>query len=213
MDENMKWFGRTQLETAAAALEKNGFRARVFEGREEALAYLLEAAQGAETLGFGGSMTLTELGLAARVAELGKQTLVHGRPGLSMQERIAIMKEQQRCDLFFTSTNALTLRGHLVNIDGTGNRVCAMAFGPKKVIVVVGANKLAKDLEAGLTRARHAAAPPNARRLGYDTPCAKTGQCSDCNSPQRICRITTIIEKKPSLSDVEIVLINESLGY
>lgn len=213
MDENMKWLMEKQLETAAAALVKNGFEVQVFQARDSAMDYLLQKAQGAQSVGFGGSMTLAELGLASRVAELGKQTLVHGRAGLSMDERILIMKEQLRCELFFTSTNALTLKGHLVNIDATGNRVCSMAFGPGRVIVVAGVNKLTPDLESALARIKETACPPNARRLGYDTPCAKTGFCNDCNSPQRICRITTIIEKKPRLTDVEVVLINENLGY
>ena len=124
-----------------------------------------------------------------------------------------MMQEQLGCDLFFTSTNALTLKGHLVNIDATGNRVGAMVFGPRRVIVVAGANKIATDLEAALARVKTFACPPNARRLGFDTPCAHTGLCTDCNSPQRICRVTTIIERQPRATDLAVCLVNEDLGY
>lgn len=213
MDENLRWHRRRLMEEAAASLEKNGIPAALFEDCEEALAYLQQEAMEAETIGFGGSMSLSELGLAALLEKSGKTTLVHGRRGLSPEERRAVMQEQLGCDLFFTSTNALTLTGFLVNIDATGNRVCSMAFGPKKVIVVAGTNKVTADLESALRRVKEVACPPNARRLGFNTPCARTGLCSDCNSPDRICRITTIIEKKPRATDLRVCLINEDLGY
>lgn len=213
MDENLRWHSRQLMEHAAAALKKNGFSVALFDSREEALPFLQQEAATAATVGFGGSMSLEELGLPALLEKAGKKALIHGRQGLTGEERRQIMQEQLACDLFFTSTNALTLTGHLVNIDATGNRVCSMAFGPQKVIVVAGANKIAADLEAALKRVKEVASPANARRLGYDTPCAKTGLCSDCNSPQRICRITTILEKKPRLTDITVCLINENLGY
>ena len=158
-------------------------------------------------------MTLAELGLSQRLAAQGKKLLVHGRPELTPEERRQVMQEQLGCDLFVTSTNALTLKGQVVNIDATGNRFCAMAFGPKRVIVVAGANKISENLDDALVRVRQVASPPNARRLGYDTPCAKTGRCSDCNSPGRICRITTIIDRRPRATELLICLINEDLGY
>jgi hypothetical protein len=213
MDENLRWHRGRLMAEAAASLEKNGIPTAVFEGREEALAYLQQEAGNAETVGFGGSMSLAELGLIAIMEKSGKKTLVHGRRGLSSEERRSVMQEQLNCALFFTSTNALTLGGHLVNIDATGNRVGAMMFGPKKVIVVAGSNKIAADLESALKRVKEVACPPNARRLGYHTPCAVTGMCSDCNSPERICRVTTIIERKPRATDLRVCLINEDLGY
>ncbi|TYO95029.1 YkgG family uncharacterized protein [Geothermobacter ehrlichii] len=213
MDEHFQWHRRRLLEQAAAALEKHGFPTRVCDAREEAIRYLLEEAASADTVGFGGSMTLAELGLVSEMEQAGKKVLVHGRPGLGPEERRQVMRQQLTCDLFLTSTNALTLNGQLVNIDATGNRACSMAFGPKKVIVVAGANKISADLESALKRVREVACPPNARRLGFDTPCAKTGLCSDCNSPQRICRITTIIERQPRATDLRVCLVNENLGY
>ncbi len=213
MDDNLRWRRQQLMETAGAALEKNGFATMLFPSRQEAVPYLMQAAAEATTVGFGGSMTITELGLAGFLAQAGKKTLLHTLPGLSPAERRQVMQEQLGCDLFFTSTNALTLKGQLVNIDATGNRVGAMAFGPKRVIVVAGANKLVVDLDSALKRIKEMASPPNARRLGYKTPCAQTGVCSDCNSPQRICRITTIIEKCPRATDIQVCLINEDFGY
>jgi hypothetical protein len=213
MDDNLRWHRRLRMDQAAAALNTNGMPTVVFDGRAEALAYLLAEAQPAGKVGFGGSMTIAELALAEHLENAGKKILNHGKPGLGLEERRQVMQEQLACDLFFTSTNALTLKGHLVNIDATGNRVGAMFFGPSRVMVVAGANKIVADLESALARVREYACPPNARRLGFDTPCAHTGKCSDCHSPQRICRITTIIERKPRFTDLRICLINEDLGY
>ena len=101
----------------------------------------------------------------------------------------------------------------LVNLDGTGNRVAAMIFGPKKVILAVGMNKVVTDLEAARERIKRYAAPVNARRVGYKTPCAQTGVCSDCSSPQRICNAWSIIEGQPVPGRIHVVLIGEDLGY
>ncbi len=213
MDANLRWHRSLLMEQASAGLKKNGFGTVLFEDRDSALEWLAAEAKDARTVGFGGSMTLVELGMIERMERLGKRILFHSRPELAPEERRQIMQEQLGCDLFFTSTNALTVGGHLVNIDATGNRVCSMAFGPRKVIVVAGSNKIATDVEGALKRVKEVACPPNARRLGFDTPCSKTGQCSDCNSPQRICRITTIIERQPRASQLQVCLINEDLGF
>jgi len=213
MDDNMRWHRRRLMEQASAALEKNGFKVALFDERQSALEWLSTEAAGAATVGIGGSMTLVELGLGERLEAAGKVVYSHSRPELAAPERRQVMQEQLGCEIFFTSTNALTVGGHLVNIDATGNRVGAMAFGPRKVMVVAGANKITLDVESALRRVREVACPPNARRLGFDTPCAKTGLCTDCNSPQRICRITTIIERRPRATDLQICLVNEDLGY
>ena len=213
MDDHVRWQRGMLLEKTAVALEKHGFRSVVFSSRVEALPFLLTEAAAAATVGFGGSMTLAELGLARQIEALGKRTLIHSRSGLSAAERRAVMQEQLNCDLFFTSSNAVTLDGILVNIDATGNRICAMVFGPPRVWVVVGSNKIVADVPAALKRIKEIVAPPNAHRLGFKTPCAVTGLCSDCDSPERICRVTTIIERKPRVTEIGVCLINEDLGY
>jgi hypothetical protein len=116
-------------------------------------------------------------------------------------------------DLFLSSSNAVTLNGELVNIDGVGNRVNSTNFGPGKVILVVGYNKIVEDVQEAIQRIKNVAAPLNARRLNVDVPCAKVGKCVDCNSPNRICRAIVIHERKPSLTDILVILVGEELGF
>ncbi len=213
MDESLRWHRRLLLEKTAEALRRNGFSAAVFADRREVRPFLLAAARDAETVGFGGSITLAQIGFAGELKRAGKKLLIHGRPGLDPAERFALMRRQLSCDIFFSSTNALTLKGQLVNIDGTGNRVGAMAFGPPKVVVIVGVNKIVHDLDSALRRIKEEVVPPNAHRMGYAPPCTKTGICVDCDSPERVCRITTIIERQPRDTQITVCLVNENLGY
>ena len=211
--ELVDWTHEQRCRKAVAALEKNGFTALYCATSQEAFDYIVAEAAGAATVGFGGSMSVVDLKVADRLGELGKELLIHGAPGLSPAERVAIMRRQLTCDLFLSGTNALTLGGWLVNIDATGNRVGSMLFGPAKVIVVAGRNKI---VDGGVTeaigRVKEWASPPNARRLSYKTPCATTGVCSDCHAPDRICRITTVIDRKPRLTDLRVLVVNEDLG-
>jgi L-lactate utilization protein LutB len=212
MNEWAAWEVTKRLEIASDALEKNGFRVSICADRESAVARVLEEVGDARTVGFGGSVTLMELGLPERLAALGRECLIHGAPGLSPEERIAVMRRQLTCDVFLTGANAVTLDGKLVNIDATGNRIGAMTFGPHKVVVVAGANKLTADAHEALKRVKAWVAPPNARRLSFRTPCAETGVCSDCRSPDRICRVVHIQERRPRLTDTAVVLVGDSLG-
>jgi hypothetical protein len=116
-------------------------------------------------------------------------------------------------DLFLSSVNAVTLNGELVNVDGIGNRVNSTNFGPGKVILIAGCNKIVEDVQEAIKRIKNVAAPLNARRLNIDVPCAKVGRCVDCNTPSRICRVVTIHERKPSLTDILIILVGEELGF
>ncbi|MEW6489978.1 MAG: lactate utilization protein [Thermodesulfobacteriota bacterium] len=212
MNEWAAWEVSKRLEIAGKALEDNGFRVWVCPDREGAVAKVVEEVGEARTVGFGGSVTLVELGLPQRLAKAGRECLIHGAPGLTPEERLVTMRRQLTCDVFLTGANAVTLDGKLVNIDATGNRVGAMTFGPGKVVVVAGANKLAADVHEAVRRVKAWAAPPNARRLSFKTPCAETGVCSDCRSPDRICRVVHIQERRPRLTDTAVVLVGESLG-
>ena len=117
-------------------------------------------------------------------------------------------------DLFLSSANAITLNGELVNIDGIGEvRVNSTNFGPGKVILVVGYNKIVEDVQEAIKRIKNVAVPLNARRLNIDVPCAKAGKCVDCNSPNQISRVIVIHERKPSLTDILIILVGEELGF
>jgi hypothetical protein len=198
---------------AVEALNKKGFTAVYCADSGKAVDYILKESGEAVTIGFGGSMSVTGLQLGDKLKEMGKQLLNHGVADLSQEERLEIMRRQLNCDLFLTGTNALTLTGCLVNTDGAGNRVAAMIFGPRKVIVVAGRNKLVSDTEGALHRIKDYAAPPNAKRLKCNTPCAVTGFCADCSSPDRICRITSVIEYKPRFTDIHVLVVNEDLGF
>jgi len=161
-----------------------------------------------------GSMTAGGMGLWEAIAKLPDVKLIDPyRPELSREEGLEQRRLGLAADLMIASANAITLDGKLVNLDGMGNRVAAMAFGPKKVILVVGMNKVAPDLESAIARVKHYAAPVNAIRLGLPTPCVETGLCADCKSPQRICNIWSIIEGSMVKDRIHVKLVGENLGY
>jgi L-lactate utilization protein LutB len=194
-------------------LTKKHFTAVYCASAQEASDYIMKEAEAARNVGFGGSLSVADLKLTTRLAERGKEILNHGFPDLTPEQKLTIMKRQQTCDLFLSGTNAVTLDGCLVNIDGNGNRVAAMIYGPSKVIVVVGRNKIVEgDVGDAIRRIKDKSAPPNAMRLGKQTPCAATGFCCDCDSPQRICHVTTVIDSKPSLTDFHVLVVNEDMG-
>lgn len=188
-------------------LEKRGYKASVFSGKEEAANYLQEKIV-KRNIAFGGSMTLQQLGLYEKLKEKNA-VLWH------WQQTTAVLPLAQQADVYLSSVNGLSYNGEWVNIDGTGNRVAALIYGPKEVYLVVGRNKIAPDLDSALDRAKNIAAPLNAKRLNADTPCAVKGdRCYDCDSPGRICRVTAIFDYKPNgIEHYEFVIIDEDLGY
>ncbi len=212
--ELVSWSHEQKCEKAVESLGKNGFTAVYCRTARQAFDYIVKESESAQTVGFGGSMSVVDLGVQARLAEQGKEILNHSAAGLDREERLAVMRRQLTCDLFLSGANAVTLSGILVNVDATGNRVGSMLFGPKQVIVVAGRNKLVDgDVAAAVKRVKDFACPPNAKRLNFNTPCAKTGFCCDCNSPERICRITTVIDRKPRLTDMHVLVVNEEMGF
>ena len=161
-----------------------------------------------------GSMSAVGMGLWDSIAALPEVTLIDPyRPELSPEEAMELRRRGLTADVMIASTNAITLDGRLVNLDGMGNRVAAMAFGPKKVILVVGMNKVAPDLESAVARVKHYAAPVNNIRYGLKNPCVETGLCSDCKTPQRICNMWSIIEGHMIKDRIHVKLVGENLGY
>jgi hypothetical protein len=161
-----------------------------------------------------GSMTSVGMGLWEAIADLPGVTLLDPyQPELSPDEAMAIRRQGMIADVMIASTNAITLDGVLVNLDGMGNRVAAMAFGPKQVILVVGMNKVAPDLESAVARVKHYAAPINNIRLGYKNPCVETGLCADCRTPGRICNLWSTIEGHMIKDRIHVKLVGENLGY
>lgn len=161
-----------------------------------------------------GSLTTVGLGLWEKIAELpGVQVINPYLPGISPEESFELRRKGMTADVMIASSNAITLDGKLVNLDATGNRVASMCFGPKKVILVVGMNKVAPDLDTAMARVKHYAAPVNSIRLGFDNPCKESGLCSDCRSPQRLCNMWSIIEGHMIKDRIHVKLVGENLGY
>lgn len=207
------WLFEQKCRALTDALAKRHFTAVYCPTSADAAAYILREAESARSIGFGGSYTVAGLDVQKKLTAAGKTIYDHGTPGLSPEQKVAAMNAELTCDLFLSGTNAVTESGVLVNIDGNGNRVAAMSYGPKKVIVVVGRNKIVEGgIEAAIARVKRVAAPANAKRLDRATPCAVTGFCANCDSPQRICHVTTIIDSKPGRSDFHVLVVNEDLG-
>ncbi len=194
-------------------LSKNGFDTHFVEDVYEAKSLLFEMSKPYLTFGIGGSDTVRSIGIVQQLKDAGKIVYDHWIEGLTKEQDLELRLMQGRCDCFLCSANAITVSGELVNVDGIGNRVSAMCFGPKKVIVVAGINKIVPDISSAIKRIKEIAAPLRAKSLGLSTPCVKTGKCTECDSPQRICRITTIIHKKPVLTDLSVIIVNKQLGY
>jgi len=194
------------------ALKKNQIDAFYVSNREEALKKVLSMIPAGSSVGYGGSLTLDELKIKEVLKEGHYQFLDRGRSGVSAEEMFRLRRESLLSDVFLCSTNALTRDGKLVNIDGIGNRLAALTFGPKKVIVVAGINKIVDDLEQGVKRIRNQVAPLHARRRGWKVPCANTGTCMDCRSVDRICGTITITEFPREKGRITVILVGESLG-
>lgn len=197
----------------AEALRKNHFEAVFFKTRDEAIQYILPLIPQNGSIGFGGSETIKQLDLISEFESKHANILNHNKPGLSPEEAFEIRRSQLVCDVFLTSTNAITHDGKLVNTDGTGNRVAAMIFGPKTIIVIAGINKIVANVDDAYKRIETIAAPQNNIRLSLPNPCTKTGICMNCTSPKRICNVTTVLHKKPTLSNIHVIIIGEELGY
>lgn len=188
--------------------ENHGFQTSYFKTGEEASTYMAEQIKG-ETVAFGGSMTLKSMKLD-EILSRDNQVIWHwNEPG-----RETTMRARD-CSVYVCSANGVSETGELVNIDGTGNRVAMTVFGPRKVYFVVGFNKIEPDLHSAISRAKNVAAPKNAVRLQVKTPCVANGgdHCYDCNSPDRICRGTLITDRPSMGMEVEVVFVDQEMGY
>lgn len=188
--------------------EAHGFQTSFFETKDEAVNYLTAQLTGTE-VAFGGSVTLQEMGLAEALKKNNEVVWHWLAPGMDT------LKKAREAKIYITSANGVSQTGELVNIDGTGNRVSQTLFGPEKTYFVIGKNKICPDLQAALNYAKNVAAPKNALRLNRKTPCAANGgdRCYHCNSPEKICHATVILEQPCGTMKVEVVFVNEILGY
>ncbi len=183
-----------EVQTLIKSLKSNRFDpVEYVEKAADAAKLVLDMIPPEAKVGMGGSTSLMQLGVVDVLMKRGQLT-------------------RSRPEIYLTGSNAITLDGKLVNTDMTGNRVTSMIFGPKQVIVIVGLNKLVKDVPAALDRIKSVIAPNIARNAGLKTPCAVEGKCTDCKSPMRVCTVTTIIEAKPRMTQISIILVGEDMG-
>jgi len=212
MEQWEKWFREKQVERTIHALKKNNFEALYVSDSKAALEEVMKRIPDGATVGVGGSVTLAQMGLLDALKNRKIRLIWPQQQAKSDEERLELFRKCFSADFFLSSTNAVTEDGKLYNVDATGNRAGAMFIGPRMTIVVCGANKIVKDLEAAEKRVREWTAPQNAKRLGRKTPCVETGVCSDCSSPDRICNIYVSLAKKPVRTEVVVILVGENLG-
>lgn len=206
------WLWEKLGERAVKNLNRHGFDAHLAPDAETARSLILNRIAAKESFGFGGSATTRELRLPEILKEQNKTVYDHWETDSGLTD-LELRLRQGRCDCFLCSANAVSATGEIVNVDGVGNRNNAMSFGCGQVVILAGMNKVTPDLDSALRRVREVAAPMRAKSLHMETPCAETGVCSDCNAPQRICRITTILHRKPMMTEVLVVLINGRFGF
>ena len=192
--------------------KSRGFDAYYCETSAEALEKALSLIPEESVVSWGGSKTCEQIGLLDAV-KAGNYKVLDRDSAKTPEERKAIMKQALTCDVFLTGTNALTQTGELVNIDGNGNRVAAMIYGPESVIVVAGMNKLVPDVMAAVSRARNEAAPVNIQRFDLNTPCKVDGLCHDCNSPDCVCNYIVRTRRCKPAGKIKLILVGEELGY
>ena len=210
--EAREWYGEALADKVIKSLEKNNMTALYVKTKEEALSKVLSLIPEASTVGFGGSLSLDQIGVKD-VLRVGNYNFIdRDAPGLSEDEVNQMRKDSLLADVFLMSTNALTMDGKLVNIDGFGNRVAALTFGPDKVIVVAGINKIVPDVEAAMRRIKDYVTPLHARRRERPVPCAKAGMCVDCRVPERSCNIVCIIEHQRRKDRITVIIVGEELG-
>lgn len=208
-----KQFYRNQAETIIKKLQARKMEGYYCENNEAAKAKFMElVGDTPKSVTYGGSVTIDELGLKEALEAAGHD-LIRRENFPQTPEGVKACKARQAvADIFMTSTNAITLDGELINIDGAGSRVWLMTYGPDEVIIVCGMNKVVTDVEDGIARARNFAAPPNAVRLNKNTPCAKNGKCSNCLE-DTICCTTVITRASRIPGRIKVILVGEELGF
>jgi hypothetical protein len=211
--ESKAWYHEKMLQDVVKALVGRDFKAAFFSRMEQATEELLNQIPTDASVGIGGSVTIRELGIIDKMEQRGNEVVHHWKGDIPKEKNREVRKKEGLADYYLTSANAITIEGDIINIDGIGNRVAHMIYGPDNVMIVAGYNKIVTDIDEGILRSKEIAAVMNAHRIGVKTPCATTGNCVDCNTPARICRVTTIIQYRPWQTNIQVFLINESLGF
>ncbi len=211
--EVKNWHRETALKNLSETLKERDFSVEILNSREEITECVLGIIPVEAAVGIGGSATIRELNLDTLLKQRGNKLYDHWEPGLTKEEVLNARKKQLTSDYFLTSVNAVTADGRIVNIDGVGNRVASMIFGPKRVIAIIGFNKIARNMDEALWRIKNIATPMNAKRLGLKTPCAAKGRCMECKPAASICKVTTIIDARPAQTEFKVILTPLELGF
>lgn len=199
-------------ETVIKNLAKRRMEGYYCESSAEAVKLALSLMPKGSSIGWGGSVTLSECGLMDAISN-GDYKLLDRSLAKTKEEQKEIYGKIFGADFFLTSTNAITIDGELINVDGRANRVCYICYGPENVIVIAGMNKLVSDVDCGIKRVHDIASPKNTVRLNRKTPCAVTGRCADCLSPDCICAQTVITRLSLVPNRIKVILVGEELGY
>lgn len=205
--------GLRRIERTRKNLEKNNIATHFAKDREALIEIVTALVPDGATVAVGGSMSLFETDLLTHLRSGRYVFFDRYQEGLSPEDIRAIYVKSFDVDAYFASSNAVTEAGELYNVDGNGNRVAAMTYGPRKVILIVGVNKIVKDIDEATARNRYTAAPANAMRLDTNTPCKSTGKCEDCLSPSRICCTYTLHGFQRTPNRMHVIFMNETLGY
>lgn len=209
MNENITKRNELLSQTVIKGLESRNMTGYYAKDKEEALKIALSIIPESSTVTMGGAMSANEIGLVDALKK-GNYNFIDRN---EMTDKRAAMLAAYDADVFLSSANAMTEDGILVNIDGNANRVSAIAQGPKKVVFIVGMNKVCDDVDGALKRARNVAAPINAQRFGLSTPCSKTGSCMNCKSPDTICCQFLITRFSKHPGRIHVILVNDNLGF
>lgn len=212
MDQSIKWFYETRAQAVIKALEHNRMQASFTPDPDQVAKEVLALIPPDSSVALGGSMTLFETGVVQALRQAPVKLIDRFEKDITPEETGARLRQGLHADYFISGVNAVTEQGELVFVDASCTRVGPILFGPKKVILVAGCNKIVPNLANAQERIRHFVAPANAKRLGRKTPCAKTGQCADCDSPDRICNATVVIHKQADKERLRVILVGGELG-
>jgi len=204
---------KTLANTMIKNFAKRNIEAFYCGNKEDAAALAMEFMKDGGTVGMGGTETVKETGLIEKIKDTPSLHFIDRDKAKTPEEKRAIYLETFSTNYFLMSSNAITIDGELINIDGNGNRVACLIYGPEHVIVIAGMNKVVDDIEAGIQRIETHAAPPNAARLGLNTPCASIGHCSDCHSPDCMCSQIVITRHSKYNGRIKVILVGEELGF
>ena len=213
MNENIKWVNEKKIEKTINNLKKNNINGYYVKDNDELINLIKDIAKEGEVVSVGGSMSLFESKVIELLRSGRYEFLDRYKKDLTQEDIKEIYRKSFFADAYFASANAITEDGKIFNVDGNGNRVAAILYGPDKVVLIVGVNKIVKNIEQAVARNRAISGPANAKRLNLSTPCVKTGQCMECKSEERICCEYTVIKRQRNPKRMHVIFINDTLGF